>query len=840
MEQEDRAGTTRSWHAGPAETASRPVGLAGQPPVLGDEHARLAEIDHYQLGDPAWSPVLADIVRLAAHLMRARHAAIDVVGDACVWSLAAFGGAVADRPRASCSSALVVSRGDAVVVRATRGTHAAPNAPLRPRAQLAPGVAVTVSRPPEPAIRRRYVGVPLVSPAGLVVGALCAWGGGDGPVTVAEMADMRALASQARRLLELHHERWTLDRDRARHVLQSRLLLDVVAGRPLDDVLATLVTAVEAQAPGLICSVMLVEDGRLRGAAAPSVPKAFRDAIEGVEIGPDVGSCGHAAATGEAAYAGDIGTDPRWAPFRETALANGLRACWSVPVVGAGGEVVATFGGYYATPRLPGDEHVRLMADWAALAGIAIVRSREQDELRRAARSDPLTGLANRQAILQAIDNAIVLGTKRLAAVLVCDLDGFKVLNDSLGHAHGDTFLVDLARRLVGELPEELVVGRLGGDEFVVVANVRGGDAAARLAERVLAIVRQPVCVGGRAVVLSASVGVALGRGPDAAHDLLKDADAAMYAAKSTGRNRFAMSDRGLRAAATARLELELELRSAIAHGDITCDYQAKVDLRTGDLVGIEALARWRRPCGGAVGPDVFIPIAEQSGSIVELGAAVLARACKEHAARRTVDPSYRDVRLWVNVSVKQLAGGLVSTVDELLAVTGVPGDRLGLEITESALVSDVVLATTVLAELRARGVSVAIDDFGQGYSSLAQLRRLPVDVLKIDKAFVEGIGVDAADERIATAIIGLGRALEIDVVAEGIETELQRRRLLELGCELGQGYLLGVPGPLERAVNARVLTRRTGGVRRPGAPRAARTPAVAPRRASPGRPEGS
>jgi diguanylate cyclase (GGDEF)-like protein len=750
---------------------------------------RAAEIERYGLGDPRWGLALRDVALMAAAILGEDRGAVTVVGDSTTWSLATTGGGAFEVANDVSYCSLVADEGRCI---AFADTAIDPLATAR-SAQLPTSV-------------RRYAGAPFLSPAGIAVGAVCAWGPSPREVTDVEALALHALARQAQQVLELDRQSRQLHADRVHHKLLAALLSAIMAGHSLADVLADLARAVEEQAPDVLCSVMLVEDGLLRTGAAPSLPAAFVDAIDGVAIGEDVGSCGRAAATGRPAVTGDIATDPRWRPFRDLALDCGLKACWSVPVFDQSGRVVATFGLYYRSHRRPSSEHWRAMHDWAKLAALAIQRATEHEHLRRSARTDALTGLANRATILADIESAIVHARAGSPpAVLLCDLDGFKVLNDSLGHVEGDAYLVHLAERLQAAELGEVSIGRLGGDAFVVVDPVAGDcSKAARLARQILDVVHQPTLVAGRPVLLSGSVGIALAEPGDTAGDLLRHADAAMYAAKTRSRNGYAMADEHLRRRITDRMELELDLRAAIEHGEITLVYQPKVDLCTGALVGVEALARWQHRVRGSIPPDVFVPIAEESGTIVDLGARVLHQACTEYASRLRRDPRLGAGRIWVNVSTRQLDRDLLSGVCDALASAGLPCSRLGLEITESAFMGDrdsVAAASEVLSELRRRGVEIAVDDFGTGYSSLAQLRHLPVDVLKIDKAFVDRIGADEADDRVVGAIVRLGDALGLRVVAEGIETEPQRRRLLALGCGYGQGYLFGRPAPLDDAL---------------------------------------
>jgi diguanylate cyclase (GGDEF)-like protein len=468
---------------------------------------------------------------------------------------------------------------------------------------------------------------------------------------------------------------------------------------------------------------------------------------------------------------------------------------------------------------------------------------------------DPLTGLANRARLRERVEAALARdATGPNVAVLYVDLDDFKRVNDSLGHAAGDRLLAEVAGRLLHATRGCDTVARLGGDEFaVLLERVRGGEDARVVAARVGAALRAPFAVENTEVVVGASVGIArvadlaapdAGPGgapggapapdPAAAADLLlRGADVAMYAAKRAGKGRFAVYDRGMNADAFARLELEADLRRAVAPGDgahaageeLRVHYQPIVELATGRPVGAEALVRWQHPRRGLIAPGAFVPLAEETGLVVPLGWHVLAAACAEAAgwpARGGAGPT-----LTVNVSARQLVEpGFVDAVSEVLARSGLAPARLLLELTESVLAQHDGPTLATLRGLKALGVRLGIDDFGTGYSSLRYLQRFPVDVLKVDRSFVAGLGgaaapagEAAASVALAHAVIALGRTLSLRTVAEGVETEAQRARLCELGCEFGQGYLFARPVPADE------LRALFAAEPRPPAPRVRRPP---------------
>lgn len=407
---------------------------------------------------------------------------------------------------------------------------------------------------------------------------------------------------------------------------------------------------------------------------------------------------------------------------------------------------------------------------------------------------DDLTGLANRRALLRELTDR--LGAHRSTAVLVFDLDRFKVMNDFLGHANGDRLLTTIADRIRTSVRSNDFAARLGGDEFVIlVDNAASEMEVLASAYRILDVVGVPIEIAGQLVTHTASIGIVLAkRGSQNGLDLLGQADVALYAAKAQGRSQAVVFDQVLREAVDERSRTELGLREAIDGDGLRLHFQPEIDLRSGKLLAVEALVRWQHPTRGLLPAASFITVAEETGLVVDMGRWVFEAACRQLAAWRRQFPHLKLV-VRVNMSPAQFATDeIVEFVETCLRVHEIPGDWLCIEMTEHAVLQEPEKTARILRGFRALGVEVALDDFGTGYSSMTELKRLPVDLLKLDTSFVKGITSDPCDRAIVEAIIRLGSALNLQVVAEGIEGGPTIDKLLELGCSRGQGYLISMP----------------------------------------------
>ncbi len=900
-----------------------------------------------------------------------------------------------------------------------------------------------------------YLGVPLILATGEALGSFCVIDTQPRAWTQQDLATIQDLAAATMTEIELRRD--MLLRKQIERLLagQTRVLEQIAQGVALETTLTAITALLEQELPGTRCSILLLDPNgqRLRHGAAPRLPEAFWRASDGIRIGPNAGSCGTAAYRQETVVVTDIARDPLWAGARELALAHGLRACWSTPILSSARTTLGTFAVYYQEPRAPDQRALELVQNAAHLAGIAIERARVLEELRgseerfrslvqhssdiitildadgrmryespaverilgytpeemltlnafdlihpddlphvmerftaglqqpgslvqteyrarhrdgswrwmasdsvnhfntpsiggfvvnsrditeqriaanalreseeryrtivatahegiwvvdaaaittyvnqhmadmlgyavnemigcslyefmddaaraeaqaaferrrrgiketydfrfrrkdgtdlwtiistsplydsagnfsgalgmitditerkqtearlaHAAFHDSLTGLPNRALLLERLRSALEQvrhGRATLCGVLFLDLDHFKLINDSLGHLAGDRFLLTVAERLRGCLRTGDTVARMGGDEFVILLpEVRDERAVIEVAERVQQALAEPFVLEGHDVFSAVSIGIAVStRGIEQPEDLLRDADTALNRAKSTGRMRYEVFDHAMHAQSLARLQRESELRRAIERQQFELHYQPVVLARTGAIVGVEALLRWRHPELGMMPPAQFMSIAEDTGLIIPLGRWVLETACRQVASwHRQGWP----ITLAVNLSARQFRQkDLSAMITRMITETGLDSRFLKLEITESNVMQDAEASIATLKALKRLGVRISIDDFGTGYSSLSYLKRLPIDTLKIDRSFVHDLNTDPNDAAIASAIIAMAHNLKLQVIAEGVETPEQRAFLEAHHCDMLQGFLFSGPLPAEQ-----------------------------------------
>ena len=573
----------------------------------------------------------------------------------------------------------------------------------------------------------------------------------------------------------------------------QQLILGALADElPLTEIADRLCRRVEILAPDVVCSVLHVDTaGLVHPLGGPSLPDAYSRALDGVAVGPSTGSCGAAAHFGKAVLASDIDADPRWQPYKAMPLAAGLRACWSTPIKGKDGRVIGTFAFYFRACRGPSRWHQRITDACVQLCALAIERKEARAQIARLAYYDMLTGLPNRAQLRQLIDQVIAdCPAGQQVALLFLDLDHFKDVNDTLGHSAGDELLVGLTERLRAEIGPGGLLGRLGGDEFVVVLPNCDAMSASRAAARITEALASPLKLGSRLVPMSASMGISIY--PDNATDidtLMQQADAAMYQAKQAGRSTHRLFSADMSRLAEQRLVLGSALRSAIANGALKLVYQPQVRMSDGAIHGVEALTRWHDPVLGDVSPAKFIPLAEECGLIEQIGQWSVREACRQMASWRRAGLDVPCVS--VNLSpINFQNANLAALVAETVAANGLPPQAVMLEITESVIMNERSAAIETMTAIRELGVGLSLDDFGTGYSSLNRLAHLPIRELKIDRGFMHDIEDDASALAIATAVVRVGQSLKMTVVAEGVETEGQRKLLAALGCDVVQGFL--------------------------------------------------
>ena len=573
----------------------------------------------------------------------------------------------------------------------------------------------------------------------------------------------------------------------------QQLIMNALADEiPIADIADQLCRRVEEIAPDVVSSLLHIDAGGLiHPLGGPSLPEDYSRALDGVAIGPDIGSCGSAAFFGKAVLAMDIDTDPRWQPFKTRPLEVGLRACWSTPIKAKDGRVIGTFAFYFRECRAPSRWHQRIVDACVHLGALAIERKEAQAQIARLAYYDTLTGLPNRARLRDMISEAIqACAAGKHVALAFLDVDNFKDVNDTLGHSAGDELLVEFARRLRAQIQPGDMLGRLGGDEFVVVLPNRDATEAATVASRMTEAFVLPLRIGTREVPMSASIGISIY--PDNATDidtLIQQADAAMYKAKRAGRSTYRFFSADMNGLAEQRLAHSAALRSAIATNALKLHYQPQIRTIDGAIHGVEALARWHDPVLGDVSPAKFIPLAEECGLIEQIGLWSIREACRQMAEWRKAGVDIPCVS--VNLSpINFQNANLASAVAGILADHGLPPEVLMLEITEGVFLNERLVAIETMNALRKLGIGLSLDDFGTGYSSLSRLAQLPIRELKIDRSFMRDVERDPGARAIVTAVVRVGQGLQLTVVAEGVETDGQRNLLAELGCDVVQGFL--------------------------------------------------
>ena len=584
-------------------------------------------------------------------------------------------------------------------------------------------------------------------------------------------------------------------------LLQRDIMEQLALGIDHQETLDTLCKAAEQFVQGSVASVMIFDANHdfLEVIAAPSIPQTAIDQLNGLVPGPCSGSCGSAIFCNEPQYVSNTDIDPRWKDLRQFAREFNVCACWSNPIRVDDQEAAGSFALSCFEPGKPSEFCKRLLETCAYIAGIVIKRKREESELWKLAHYDPLTNLPNRSFFINHLEKAIQVATcsNQKLALLFLDLDKFKDINDTQGHEAGDRILKYITESIEPCLQKGDTFARLGGDEFVIlVENITATRQIENLCVAINSSIKSEFTINQIIYPLSISIGVSIfPENGKSAKMLLRNADAAMYEAKKHGTGHFYFYQDILTQTVTDRLQLMSELRVALEQNNFVIHYQPQYCYKSGKLVSAEALVRWLHPDKGLIPPDKFIPIAEQSGLINDLGFYILTTACRQ--CNSWWKNGLTQFSLAINLSVNQLRPGFAQQLYQRVTEIGFPVSNLEMEVTESLIMKYSDL--TELQALEAMGISIAMDDFGTGHSSLAQLKHLPISKLKIDRSFVKDIPDNTNDMVIAKTIINMGHSLGLKIVAEGVETEDQRDYLVNEGCDLLQGYLLSRPLPAKQ-----------------------------------------
>lgn len=599
------------------------------------------------------------------------------------------------------------------------------------------------------------------------------------------------------------------DRKRSEHyeIFRTNVLQQIASDASLDSVLESIALGVEQFEPSALSCILLLDatGNHLEVGAAPSIPSFYITAINGAEIGPDVGGCGAAAYSGQRVILESIEHEAPEFLYKDLAAEAGLVACWSEPILAGSGQIIAILATYYRESYVPSESDINFTEETAQLVKIAIERKRMEEKMQQLAFEDALTGLSNRRTLEARLGHAVISNARsnKRGALLFIDLDNFKEINDSLGHAIGDLLLKQVGQRLLTCVRQGDTVARFGGDEFVLMLEdltddeVAAAAQAENIGEKVLRTLGRAYQFNNSKYYNSPSIGVVLFDGHEPVGSLLQQADIAMYQAKLAGRNTIRFFNPEMQKAVDIRMLLEKELRRALKYEQFLLHYQPQVDDK-GEVVGVEALVRWLHPERGLVSPIEFISLAEETNLITPIGEWVLNTACSQ-IKRWEENAKTRELVLSINISAKQFAEkNFVDQVLTAIQLYNINPNLLNLELTESVLVINIDEVFSSMKRLKQLGVRLSLDDFGTGYSSLQYLKALPLDQLKIDQSFVKELPKNKYDQSIVRTIITMAKGLDLDVIAEGVETAEQREILLDFGCVHCQGYLFAKPMPLE------------------------------------------
>ena len=594
--------------------------------------------------------------------------------------------------------------------------------------------------------------------------------------------------------------------------LQNHVLELIARRSPLIDVLSHICIQTELRVGNCLSSVMVLNpnNNRLKLIACPSFPEQARNDFDGVSPGEGNGSCGTAVFTQKPTFVEDVANDKRWDNAREVAKIHSVGACWSFPII-INGSIAGSFGLTSFEKRSPSLFQQNLLQVAAYLAGLAIDLSKAEKDLKQTqaklfhnAHYDSLTQLPNRFSFENKLENYLnqltTSSNKKTIAVLFIDLDDFKTINDAEGHAAGDRVLKLVAKRLRSLLPEDAMLSRFGGDEFAIVTSTENIKSTSTLVNKIANSFTYPLEQDDRNYYVSASIGITMAPNDGSNYEeLIRKADTAMYHAKQIGRNCFYFYDESLTKKQQYKLLLETGLRKAIHTQELFIVYQPQFDSNF-EMTGVEALLRWKSSFSGFINPEEFIAIAETAGLILPIGEKVLTEVCYQIKAWK--EQGINIPRVSINLSAQQLKPDFVDFLKDLMAETDVTPNQLELEVTESTFIRHIENNETIINDISKLGISLAMDDFGTGYSSISLLKDLPIQTIKIDKSLVKDIVTEKNHRAIVQAILTMADSLNLEAIAEGVETQDQLDKLNQFGCNRFQGFLMGKPMSPESIAN--------------------------------------
>lgn len=587
---------------------------------------------------------------------------------------------------------------------------------------------------------------------------------------------------------------------------EERVLKMMVDGESLPSVLDMLTRYIEERSGELFCAIYLLDEAgyRLQHISAPSLPNNLLEILEEPFLSHSI-TMATENDNNELDISRKIEQSSMYGKLKTLAAELGLHTIWIVPILTSKGQILGIVTAYYRDEKQPLNYDKQLVEIAANLTGIAVEREQSEQNLNYLAHYDSLTQLPNRILFLDRLKQALASARRnhQLVALMFLDLDRFKNVNDTLGHDSGDQLLLEVATRLSACIRNEDTVSRLGGDEFtIILSNINNAGDTAAIAQKLLDALKEPFMLKGHEIFISASIGITMfPDDSDSSDGLLKNSDMAMYDAKQRGRNNYQFFASDMNTTAMERMEMENKMRHALERGEFCLYYQAKADIHSKEVVGLEALIRWNDPEHGLISPNDFVPLLEETNLIIPVGTWVIQEACRQNKAWQ--DQGYVPIRVAANLSARQLQDdNIINIVKGSLEQSGLDARYLELEVTESTLMNDSAHITGTLNSIKAIGVvHIDIDDFGTGYSSLSYLKNLPISTVKIDQSFVHDLPHDKGDASIARAIIAMAHSLDLKVIAEGVENQQQFDFLQELDCDEIQGYLISKPLAAEDVV---------------------------------------